>query len=63
LTIALEDATPSTVTVSTIEGAIVVANENFNGAIKMNVQNWERGVYFVTVSNNGISTTQRVVVQ
>ena len=63
LTIALEDATPSTVTVSTIAGAIVVENENFNGAIKMNVQNWERGVYFVTVSNNGISTTQRVVVQ
>lgn len=63
LTISLEDATESFVTISSVTGAIIVNETSFSSSTKINVESWQAGVYFVTVSNKGASTTQRIIVQ
>ena len=63
LTISLDDVSESLVTVSSVTGAVVINNISFNGLTKLNVENWETGVYFIKVTNQGVSTTERIIVQ
>jgi PKD repeat protein len=63
LTISLTDETESFVTISSVTGAIILNTKSFFNTATINVESWQAGVYFVTVSNKGASTTQRVVVK
>jgi len=49
--------------VFSISGAEVVGTTAFNSNTKVDVSAWESGVYFLTVTNGGITTTQKVVVE
>lgn len=63
VTISITDATESFVTVYSVTGSILINQQSFFNSTKINVENWEAGVYFVKVDNNGASSTQRIVVQ
>lgn len=63
VTVSITDATESFVTVYSVTGAILINQQSFFNSTKINVENWEAGVYFVKVDNNGASSTQRIVVQ
>lgn len=63
VTISITDATESYATIYSVTGSILINQQRFINSIKMNVENWEAGVYFVKVDNNGASSTQRIVVQ
>lgn len=63
LTISLEDASESTVSISSVTGAMIVNEVIFNGLTKINVENWNAGVYFVKVTNQGVSATERIIVK
>lgn len=63
LTISLTDETESFVTITSVTGAIILNTQSFLSSTKINVEGWQAGVYFVTVSNKGASTTQRIVVK
>jgi hypothetical protein len=49
--------------VFSISGAEVVGTTEFNSNAKVDVSNWQRGVYFLAVTNGGITTIQKVVVE
>lgn len=61
-TVSLEEQNSSEITVFTVTGALVFQS-SFIGEVAVSTQNWEKGIYFVQVSNGGITSTQKVVVQ
>lgn len=63
LNISLNDANESAVSIYSITGATVVENMKFNKNTVLDVTNWERGIYFLQISNQGNVNTQRVVVE
>jgi hypothetical protein len=61
--IAVANAENSEFRVFSISGAEVVGTTEFNSNAKVDVSNWQRGVYFLAVTNGGITTIQKVVVE
>ncbi len=61
--ISIPNAEASEFRVFSISGAEVVATTSFNTNTAVDVSAWESGVYFLTVTNGGITTTQKVVVE
>jgi len=61
-TVSLEDQNSSDLTVYSVTGAIVFKS-TFVSEVNISTQNWEKGVYFVHVSNGGNTTNQKIVVQ
>jgi len=61
--ISIPNAENSEFRVFSISGAEVVGATAFNSKTKVDVSAWESGVYFLTVTNGGITTTQKVVVE
>jgi hypothetical protein len=61
--ISVANAENSELRVFSISGAEVVERTAFNSNTKVDVSGWERGVYFLAVTNAGITTTQKVVVE
>jgi len=61
--ISIPNAEMSEYRVFSISGAEVVGSTAFNSNTKVDVSAWESGVYFLTVTNGGITTTQKVVVE
>lgn len=63
LNISLNDANESAVSIYSITGATIIENMKFNKNTVLDVTNWERGIYFLQISNQGNVNTQRVVVE
>ncbi len=70
VTVAIESVKAANVTISVIDvvGKVVFAQQNTainkgENQINISTTNLESGVYFVTISENGLSTTKRIVVQ
>lgn len=62
-TISLFGSNDATVTVVSTTGAIVLDQTLFSDKLTVNTSQWESGIYFVTVSNNGIASTQKLIVK
>ena len=62
-TVELENTTNSMVTVYSVTGATVLNAKEFNGNVDIDVSNWERGVYMVTIENQGKFKTLKMMVQ
>lgn len=46
-----------------ISGAEVISTSEFVGNVKLDVSNWQSGVYFLHLTNAGISTIQKIIVE
>ena len=63
VTIAIENSTEASLVVYSMAGSVIDQLDSFNGQVKLNVSNWEKGVYFIQIMNEGKSVTQKIVVQ
>ena len=63
VTVSLFGSTDATVTVISTTGAIVFDQTSFNDKLVIATAQWESGVYFVTVTNNGSTSTQKLIVR
>lgn len=62
-TVSLVGSNDATVTVISTTGAIVLSQTEFTNKLTIETNQWESGIYFVTVSNNGIASTQKLIVK
>jgi len=62
-TISLNGAIDASVTVVSTTGTVVFQQTTFSEKLIVNTDQWESGIYFVTVSNNGIASTQKLSVK
>jgi PKD repeat protein len=63
VTVKLPANVSGTVAAYAMSGALVAAPENFAGQATLNVNGWEKGVYFLHVSNGTTTTIQKLIVQ
>lgn len=63
VTIQLDSALESVVTVNSASGSTIVNNTNFNGSILLNTSAWESGIYFVQITNQGTTSIQKLVIK
>jgi hypothetical protein len=61
LTINVSEVTPSLIEILDLNGKLMYST-TLTGNIKINVSNWTKGVYFVKMKNNSITTTQNFIV-
>ena len=62
-TVRLDDQTETSVMVFDMTGAVVLNNVTFSGSSVIDASNWEKGVYFVQITNQGMNSTSKVVVK
>lgn len=62
-TVSLNGSVDASVSVVSTTGAKVMDNTSFSNAIIISTNQWERGIYFVTVTNNGQTVTNKVVIK
>lgn len=63
VTISLEGNQEASATIYSVSGSKLYETSTFHAQAKINVQNWEKGVYFVQVSSEGRTSVSRIVVQ
>ena len=63
VTISIPNNMQSEVRVFNMAGAQVVSGQAFTSSLKLDVATWEKGVYFLQISNEGQTTISKLVVQ
>ncbi len=63
VTISLEGNNEASATIYSVSGSKLYETSMFQSQAKINVQNWEKGVYFVQVTTGGQTSVSRIVVQ
>jgi hypothetical protein len=61
--VSLNNAANATVSAVSTTGAIVLNDTSFSNEIIINTAQWEKGIYFVTVTSNGSTTTSKIVIR
>ncbi len=62
-TISLKGSTDANIKVVSTIGAIVMQQTSFSEKVTVDTKNWESGIYFVTVSNKGLTITEKLIVK
>jgi PKD repeat protein len=62
VTVKLPNNEAATISVYSISGAQVQTESTFHSAASLDVSNWEKGVYFLQISNQGKTGTTKLVV-
>lgn len=62
-TVKLAQSNNASLKVTSVTGAVMITNVEFNEEFTVNVNDWNPGVYFVQVNNDGRTITERVVVR
>jgi hypothetical protein len=63
VTISLPNNENSEVSVYSLSGALIQAGQAFNTATTVDVSQWQKGIYFLHISNQGKSSVSKLVVQ
>jgi len=63
VTVSLPNNELSTLSVYSVSGTLVQAAEGFTATTKMDVSNWEKGIYFLHITNQGKATISKLIVQ
>jgi hypothetical protein len=63
VTVSLPNQDVSELSVYSVSGALISVTEGFSATAKLDVSNWEKGVYFLHVSNNGKTAIAKLIVQ
>lgn len=63
VTISLEGNQEASATIYSVSGSELYKTSLFQSQVQINVQNWEKGVYFVQVTAEGRTSVSRIVVQ
>ncbi len=61
--IRLDDQSESVINVYSMTGSLVMSSTSFNGSTVVDATDWEKGVYFVKITNRGMTSTVKVVIQ
>lgn len=61
--VSLFGSNDATVTVLSTTGTIVLNQTSFSDKLTVNTGQWESGIYFVTVTHNGMTSTQKLIVK
>lgn len=61
--VSLSNGVDATVSVVSTTGAIVLNTTSFANEFVVNTAQWEKGIYFVTVTSNGASTTSKIAIR
>ena len=63
ITVSVPNSETSEVTVYSISGSLVQATSTFNDKTTIDVSNWESGIYFMNVTNQGKQSVTKFVVE
>lgn len=61
--VSLSNAMDATVSVVSTTGAIVLNATSFANEVVVNTVQWEKGIYFITVTSNGSATTSKIAIR
>lgn len=62
-TVSLNGSVDASVVVVSTTGTVVMDNTSFSNEIIISTEQWERGIYFVAVTNNGQTVTNKVIIK
>ena len=63
VTISIPNSMQSEVRVFNMAGAQILSGQAFTSSLKLDVATWEKGVYFLQISNEGQTTVSKLIVQ
>lgn len=63
ITISLPENQEASATIYSVSGSELYETSMFQSQAEINVQNWEKGVYFVHISSEGKTSVSRIIVQ
>ncbi|MEZ4891110.1 MAG: T9SS type A sorting domain-containing protein [Crocinitomicaceae bacterium] len=62
-TVSVDNSSNATVSVVSTTGTKMMDSTEFSNTIVVNTTNWESGIYFVVITNNGQTATNKIVVR
>lgn len=62
LNIEILDNSTSLISVYSVTGAVILSDYQFNQTATISVSDWNKGVYFIHITNNGVSKVEKVVI-
>lgn len=62
LNIEILDNSNSLISVYSVTGAVILSDYQFNQTATISVSDWNKGVYFIHITNNGVSKVEKVVI-